>query len=266
MDAITFTSEEAAAFKCEKCGRPVGAQFGPNGPWVPSDCHWCVYLPKARKDVARRRALGHVVAGVDLDKAFAAYRQVAPFKGNLGAIKFTVGHRVEGRWSGHAVPYRRKFRVAYGPGATPAEVLEVLMHEMCHMALPPRTMHNERFRLTLKRAAHELWGIDVPLLSGSDREAHSNAAYAMDSLIMAALEEKIACGEVELFKPEPKTKTPKPTRAELSEKMVEKRAAHTLKMLSRAEARAKAAQHTLTKWRKKARYYEQRAASKASKT
>lgn len=256
-----MSDDLAPHFQCKDCGRPVGSsRTSVLAPWVPGECHWCVYLPKMRKDVARRRALGHVVSGVDLDKALAAYRKIPPFVGNLGHVKLTVGHRAEGRFSGHAKVRRRMIRVAYGPSATKAEVLEVLVHEMVHLACPRREGHGERFRLTLRRAARELWGVEVPLLKSSERGHEKNAGYAMDRLVVAELEKKIAEGAVDLFAPDPKEEAAKPSRAEVSKKLVEKRAARAVKMLVRAERNAKAAQRALTRWRTKVRYYERVAA------
>jgi len=249
-------SDDSAApdFRCSKCGRSVGASRETPGPWIPAPCYRCETLPAERKDVARRRALGNVAAGIDLDLAFAAYRKRPPFVGNLGAIELTVGHKANGHFSGHAKPRSRKIRVAFGPAAKPEHVLEVLVHEMCHCACPPREWHGERFRLTLRRAASELWGIDVPLLTGKNRGEERNAAYAMDRLIMTELEKKIALGGVDLFPPAPKA--PKPSRAELSKKLVEKRAAHATKMLARAVARLRRAETIEKKWRAKVRRYK----------
>jgi hypothetical protein len=252
--------ELAPDFRCPKCGASVGAQRKDGGPWEPQErCHRCEQKLLA-KDAAARRKLGHVAAGVDLDKAFAAYRKIPPFVGNLGHIKLSVGHRTEARWSGHAATYRRSLRVAYGPSATKAEVLEVLMHEMVHLACPRREHHGERFKLTLRRAARELWGIEVPMVQGKDRGDEHNAAYAMDRLIMTALEGLVAEGKVETFPYEPKPKKPKvPSGA-----LVERRAAHAVKMLTRSEKRAQAAQRTLSKWRQKVRYYERQAAKRGA--
>ena len=150
-------------------------------------------------------------------------------------------------------------RVAAGPDATPERVLEVLVHEMCHLAVPNDTHHGERFRLTFRKACRELWGIDVPL----DAPARGGVvAYGMGDIASEMLKEKIARGEIELFAPTPKKETPKASRAELSAKLVEKRATHAVKMMTRAEKRAKSAQRTLTKWREKVRYYERKAAAK----
>lgn len=253
-------TELAPSFTCEKCGRGLGASRENDGPWVPSECHWCVYLPKMRKDVARRRALGHVVVGVDLDKALVAYSRMAPFKGSLGKIKLEVAHRMERGTRGTAYMGRRKIRIAAGPDATQERVLEVLVHEMTHLAVPNDVQHSERFRLTFRRACLNLWGIDVPL----DAPPRGGCiAYGMGDLASEKLKEKIANGEIELFKPDPKTQPTKPTRAELSAKRVEKNEAHAIRMLARAEKDEKNAHERAAKWRRKVAYYERKAARKA---
>lgn len=253
----------AADFRCEVCHASVGAErAGIDEPWTPQKCFRCE-SKKAAKDAAARRKLGAVAAGIDIKKALAAYRKFPPFVGNLGHLKLRVGHRAESKYSGHAKTYRREIRVAYGPSATKAEVLEVLMHEMVHLACPRREAHGERFKLTLRRAARELWGIEVPVVQGKDRGDEHNAAYAMDRLIMAALEGLIAVGKVETFPYEPAP--PKPKAVRPPGLLVERRAAHAVRMFARAEKRAQAAQRTLTKWRQKVRYYERVAAASGKK-
>lgn len=256
-----MSSPASPDFRCPTCGRSVGSsRAGGDAPWEPADCYGCVTLPAQRRAVAARRKLGHVVAGVDLDRALAAYRKLPPFKGNLGTVRLEVAHRMELGTRGTARPRQRRLRVAAGPDVTPERVLEVLVHEMCHLAVPHDVQHGERFRRVFKRACLELWGIDVPL----DPPARGGViAYGMSDLATAALREKIARGEAELFPPTPKTEAPKPSRAELAAKVVERRAAHAVKMLVRAEKRTKAAQKALTKWREKVRYYERQAARKA---
>lgn len=266
----------AADFKCEVCGGSVGSERSGYGmPWKPSKCFRCE-SKRFAKEAAARRKLGAVAAGVDIKKALAAYRKLPPFVGNLGHVKLKVGHHAESKYSGHAKTYRRELRVAYGPSATKAEVLEVLMHEMVHLACPRREAHGERFKLTLRRAARELWGIEVPMVQGKDRGDEHNAAYAMDRLIMKALEGLIAEGKVETF-PYVSGANPRSGGGEVRDSeasgakgprkltLVEKRAAHAVKMLMRAEKRAQAAQRTLKKWRQKVRYYERVAAASGKK-
>lgn len=237
-------------------------------PWPdgkPGHCWDCVRekraaaLKEKQRAATARRKLGHVVAGIDLDKALAAYRRHPPFIGCLGKIKLEVAHRIERGTRGTAWTSRRKIRVAAGPDVTPERVLEVLVHEMVHLAVPSDVHHGERFRLTFRKACRELWSIEVPL----DAPARMGVvAYGMGDIASEMLREKIAKNEIELFPPTVKEAAPKPSRSELSAKLVEKRASHAVKMMARAEKRAKSAQRTLTKWREKVRYYEKKAASK----
>jgi hypothetical protein len=241
---------------CPHCNLPRVTREG-----AEPACYYCDILPAKRRAAAQRRARGHVVAGVDLDKALAAYRKLPPFKGNLGAIKLRVAHRTAGGTRGTAWPVRRRFRIAAGPDATPERVLEVLVHEMCHLAVPRDTHHGERFRLVFRRACRELWGIDLP----RDPPASQGCiAYGMGEIATKALKEKIASGEIDLFPSAPTVSPTKPSRAELAAKVVEKRAAHAFKMMARAEKRSKAAQRALTKWREKVRYYERQAARRVA--
>lgn len=259
-----MTTELAPDFRCKDCGRPLDvSRANAEAPWEPADCYRCVMLPAQRRAVAARRALGHVVAGVDLDQALAAYRKLPPFVGNLGKVRLEVAHRMELGTRGTAFTRQRRLRVAAGPDATPERVLEVLVHEMCHLTLLNGDHHHdERFRRVFKRACQELWGIDVPLNAPASQGC---IAYGMGEIATAALREKIARGGVALFPPTTKEEAPKPSRAELSAVLVERRATHAARMLARAEKRTKAAQRALTKWREKVRYYERQAARKATK-
>lgn len=250
----------APDFRCEQCERPLGARKrGHEHPWEPQPCHWCVTLPAAKRDVARRRALGHVVAGVDLDKALAAYRMRAPFRGNLGKVRLQVGYRMDAGTSGRAFMRQRRIRIVTGPDVTPERVLEVLVHEMVHLACPNHH-HNERFRRVFKRACLELWGIDVPL---DAKPVMGNISYGMGKIATKALREKIAQGEIEIFPPDPKVEEPKPSRTDVMANVVEKRAAHAMAMHKRSLTRLKRSKTIEEKWRKKVRYYERQAAQKA---
>lgn len=236
---------------------------------TPSPC-WRCRDAELRRDAAKRRQLGHVVAGVDVRKAFALYRKLAPFAGNIGRhVTLTIGHKAEGSWSGHAVVYSRKrraqrIRVAYGPAATSADVLEVLVHEMCHLACPSRTGHGEQFRLTLRRAARELWGIELPLLTGKERGAEHNAAYAMDRILIEVLNERLQRGELDLvpFAPDrQESVSPEVAAARRRAKLArvtQARAVHAGRMLARAESDRARAERREAHWRKKVAYYRKR--------
>ena len=251
----------APDFRCEQCERPVGAhKDGHEHDWEPNDCHWCVRLPAMKRDVARRRKLGHVVAGVDLDKALASYRMLAPFRGNLGKVKLQVGHRMYDGTSGRAFMRQRRIRIVTGSDVTPERVLEVLVHEMVHLACPNHH-HDERFRRVFKRACSTIWGIDVPL---DAKPVMGNISYGMREIATKKLREKIARGEIELFPPDPTVEEPKPSRAEVMANVVEKRAAHAMVMHKRALTRLKRSKTIEERWRKKVRYYERQAAQKAT--
>ena len=215
---------------------------------------------KARvQDAANRRRTPYVAAGIDLKKAFEAYRKLPPFKGNLGKVKLVVAHRSFRGTRGTAWIRRRKLRVAVGPGATQSRVLEVLVHEMCHLVLPVREGHSERFRRTFARACQEIWGIEVPI----DCEPYMGVvAYGMGEFAARKLRELIEAGEIDTFPPDSVPVASKKVRLDA---LVEQRAEHAARMLARAERRAKLAQRLLTKWRTKVRYYERAAAKRASK-
>jgi len=221
--------------------------------------HLALARKRRRKETTERRKLGHVAAGVDLDKAIAAYRHVAPFRGALGPIKLQVVQRTDRGTRGTAYMARRKIRIAVGPDATPERVLSLLVHEMVHLVMPRDVHHGERFRLTFRRACLNLWGIEVPL----DAPPRGGViAYGMSDLAEKLLQEKIARGETALF---PRAPTmPKPSRAELSAKLVEKRAAHAIKMHTKALSALKRAETREAKWHKKVRYYERQAAEKGT--
>lgn len=215
----------------------------------------------AEQDAAKRRAAGDVVAGVDVRVAFNALRQREPFAGKLGRTKLSIGHGTHGACSGHQSPSRNRIRITAGPLATSADILETLVHEMTHAVCPDSEGHGERFRRTLRRASLELWGIDVPIDGIEAR--HGKIAYAMDDLIRTELAVRIAAGSVETFPPKPiaaPAPAPKPSRAELSAELVERRAKRAVATLERAEKRLKNAERAVAKWRQKVRYYERRAA------
>jgi hypothetical protein len=241
---------------CQRCNLPLVVLHDA----AEAACFRCDILPAKRRGAVQRRALGRVAAGVDLDKALAAYRKLPPFAGNLGKIRLEVAHRMARGTRGTAWTVQRRIRVAVGPDATPERVLEVLVHEMCHLAVPRDTHHGERFRLVFRRACRELWGIDLPL----DPPARQGCvAYGMGDIATDHLKKKIASGEVELFPPT--AAPPKPTRSERTTALVEKRAKHAAQMLARAEKRARVAQRTLAKWKQKVGYYERQAARKTGR-
>lgn len=194
--------------------------------------------------------------------ALPVFAERIPRRKHGRKLRVDVGHRVErGDASGHASPSEFKIRVAAGPCLDDAKtqlqasVLEVILHELCHIAAPARAHHNETFRRILQRAAREAWAIDVPI--DLDRGDNDNRAYAMGHRITNELKKLIESGTVELFKARSKQA---PSRTELAATLVRKRAEHATKMLARAERRLKLAKTLHKRWAEKLCYYERRAA------
>jgi hypothetical protein len=65
-----------------------------------------------------------------------------------------------------------------------AGVRELLLHELCHAALPTGTGHNMRFRKCLRDAAQELWGVEIDIIPTRHR-------YHLDDLITEELRKKL---------------------------------------------------------------------------
>lgn len=220
----------------------------------------------AKRQPSRRSC---VLGGVDVDAAVAAFRKLpvlADLIDGRRAIQVDVGHTSRGDASGVGGRAwgRRKIRIYGGPKADPACVLEVVLHELVHVALP-RMHHGERFRRVFARAAREAWGVDVPIDpdAGTSRgRRESVLAYRQGDLVVKALRPLVAAGTVHTFPPAPAQ--PKPTRAERDARLVEKRAAHAVVMLRRAERRLKLAKTVQQRWSAKVRYYERQAAKRKS--
>lgn len=242
---------------CDVCKKPLLK--------IPStgECYHCLRRERQLSAAKRRRETPHVLGGVDVVLAVAGLRQVPVFAELLGRRKVgvDVGHEAayrDDRCGGRAwiSKNRPRLRVYGGANAQPARVLEVVLHELCHLALPRGTHHGERFRRTFQRAVREAWGIEVPL--EVERENHANASYKMGELVVEELRAKIAAGLVDTFPPAPAA--PKPSRAERTAELVEGRAAHAEKMLAKAERKLKLAKTVHARWRAKVSYYERVAA------
>jgi len=165
--------------------------------------------------------------------------------------------------SGGIAHGNRKARVRVSPSTDLAHVLETIVHELVHCALPDGVVHGERFRLTLARTVRELWGIDVDPNPKDDSGRVSR--YGLDHIIEGRLRDMIVLGQVTYpMREAPVEEDTATRRRAASEALVTKRAAHAATMLARAEKRSKAAQRALTKWRAKVRYYERQAAKRAT--
>lgn len=270
---------------CPKCGATLIRIL--SGGDVETFCLRC----RQRAAAKRRRESPRALAGVDVDRAVAKLRTVPVLFEALGKrrIEVEVGHRAEGGCGGHArsffVPeidvsqllpeslkrflrrkrrartYAGRVRLYGGPSTTPERVLEVVIHELCHLATP-RHGHDERFRRVFQRAVREAWDIDVPI--DVDRGPHDNVSYKMGEIIVDQLKEMNAAGRLILdgFESLPAVKKP---RVELAQERVEKRAAHAVAMLRKAEKKLALAKTVRARWAKRVSYYERQAAKRGSK-
>jgi len=257
--------DPAPDFRCVK-GHSTGARRDEDGVWHPQDCWRCRPAELQADAARRRREHPRVIAGVDVDLAVAALRKVPVLDELLDQrrkIKVDVGHTTaayEGAVGGRAWG-TRKMRVYGGAKAVPARVLEVVLHELCHLALP-RQNHNERFRRVFRRAVQEAWGIDVPVdpdPGNSTGRRENVLAYRQGDLVVEALNKIIE--QMDTFPP--KAQPPKPTRAMRNAELVAKRQAHAEKMLKECERRLKDAKTRHRHWADKVRYYERQAARRA---
>lgn len=257
---------DSPGFTCTDCGRGLGARRpSVSEPWSPQPCRWCERKKLAREAAQRRRANPRVLGGVDVDEAVEHLRTVEPLRSLLPRrrIRVDVGHtthRGDGGCGGRAFisKTRPRMRVYGGADVVPERVLEVVLHELCHLALPAGVSHGERFRRTFARAVREAWGIEVPV--DGDREGYANYSYRMGWLVIEQLRGLIASGSVNIYPPEPAQ--PKPSRAERNAQLIEKRAAHAAKMLAAAERKLKLAKTVHARWRTKVSYYERVAAKR----
>lgn len=152
---------------------------------------------------------------------------------------------------------RATFAPAIGDtGKAPADIylervawlLDTIVHELVHCALPDRTVHNERFRRTLARAVRELWGFEV---DPNPKSASGRVArYGLDDVIERHLEECLRNGTLtypKLVRAAPEDAASVKEAARRAQKTA--RAAHASKMLARAETRLRRAETIAKKWR-----------------
>ena len=223
--------------------------------------------PSSPRRTRKRSSRGwiHPIDFCDVAKLLAALKKLPVFRDtphSVRNVKLDLG-RGRGEWcSGRAFLRQHRLRLVVGESANGAQVAEVLLHELVHLALPSGVAHSSRFRLTLARAAREAWGIAVdpspaPHAPSPTRPRGWISAYVLDGLIQADLLALLASGSVVL--------PMLPYRSERKialAKLVEKRAEHAVRMLVTAERRLKLARSLERKWKQKVSYYERSAAKK----
>lgn len=253
---ITFLEGSYSCLACRMLVEPYSDGTPVSGCWNCIQKKREEYLKADRQKDRRLRAIAKTY---DID-VLALARQLAKlpvFKDtpySVGRVRVKVSYAAS-RGGGHGS--RSGILVRVSPGVDVAHIMETTLHELVHAALPRSNNHDERFRLTLARAAREAWGV---VIDPNVRQHSSRIkAYVLDDRIEAVLRYELGEGRVTYPKKQPVAKK---SRAELSVALVEKRAAHAVKMLVRAEKRAKTAQRSLTKWRTKVRYYEKVAAKR----
>ena len=210
-------------------------------------------VARDRRDFVRAWLPLDVPAFVAQVKALPVFkdcpRSIARTKVEIVYTAFATGGRAHGN---------RLARIRVSPSASLAWMLETIVHELVHCALPARTGHNERFRLTLARAAKELWGFEVD--PNPVNENGRVLTYALDHKLDALLDEALAEGLGY-----PLRAVPVKEDTEARKKIrIEQRAAHAARMLARAETRLKRAKTLEKKWRLKVQRYERIAAKKGT--
>lgn len=225
-------------------------------------CYWC-HVDEQRRErqraaAKRRRDNPRALAGVDIDRAVAAFRKLPALRpllasalGKRSKIVVQVQHRAAGGCGGRA--WKRRVLVFGGPNATAARVLEVALHELCHVALPGHH-HDERFRRVFARACREAWGIEVPV---DPPAVQGVRAYGQGQIAVELLAPLVESASVATYPPEPAR--PRPKRDVVAE-----RAEHAAAMLKKAETRLKLARTIRATWAAKVRYYDRAAAKRGS--
>jgi len=155
----------------------------------------------------------------------------------------------------------RMARIRVSPSTPLWWVLETIVHELVHCALPARVSHNERFRLTLARAVRELWGLDVD--PNPKEQSGRVARYGLDKRIEQHLECELAEGRLPYPRLAPEAPEAREARlvAEARDR-IDTRARHAARMLALAQTRLKRAKTIERKWRLRVQRYERAAAKR----
>jgi hypothetical protein len=135
-------------------------------------------------------------------------------------------------------------------------VLELLLHELCHVKLPD-VGHSEQFIGQVVRAARALWGVQVDGWLTIERGEANKRAYAVDEVILHELQARIESGA---YVPAAAKAAPEPlTAAARGAARTAKREARARAMLQEHMSKLSREQKLVRKWRAKVTYYERAA-------
>ena len=237
---------------------------------TPEEARAAIEKAKARhkqeqQDATERRKRPFIYKGIDLEaeigrmqRILDQYRAAPPPGSKIRKMMIRIRHSAKQGSSGRANCWR--VVVTLGHNTTVAVALELILHELCHAALPVEEHHGERFISLLVRVARELWDVDVLGWQGIKRGSYSRRAYVVDELIRAELQQRLDKGDYVPAQapPPPLVKTP-------AQKRQERKAAredHARRMLEEHLRRLRAERQLVSKWRGKVAYYERMAAAR----
>jgi hypothetical protein len=213
---------------------------------------WRIDQALRQKCAAARRLTPLVFQLVDLKAEAKKYCRVLGIELPRMKVRHGAGYGVSGR----AWTRSRRIVLTIGYNCDIHSVLEVLLHELVHIASTHH--HNDQFCALLVRTARTLWGVQVDGWTRA-QAVDGKRAYGIDELIRAELKLKLEAGQI----------TPAQVRRTAQEavpapvaSLVERREERARKNLLRAEADMRKVQKRLSKWKDKVRYYERRAAAK----
>lgn len=153
----------------------------------------------------RRRPAGYYeVAGIDLWRELSRLCSLPVFGGEDSPLarkppqlNIRRPARRPRRNLGFAVPSERRISVTAYPGIRPGDALEVLLHELVHIALGRNggSWHGALFKRTLNEAMAEAYGVRIVEPRGAIHGAYADAIEARRSL---ARSQEVHPGQLDL--------------------------------------------------------------------
>lgn len=141
-----------------------------------------------QKDAATRRKTPTLYRGVDLEKEALRYCQHFGFKRN---VELRVKHSSK-LGNTHGYQWTMVTTLTIGPYEKLPRVLQMLLHEICHVNLMD---HSSAFIERMVFAARDIWGINIDGWQDV-RQGHQEClAYAIDAFVEERLKQRIEAGE-----------------------------------------------------------------------